>query len=151
MATRTLILGYGNPGRQDDGLGQAAAEAIARLQLPGVRIITSFSLNIEHAADAAEHDAIVFIDAASTGPEPFTISDVTPCDHFEFTSHLVTPAAILALSKRLYGRLPAACMIAIGGYEFDIGDGLTTRASANLEQAVAYLRVRLTSANYFDG
>ena len=33
-----LLLGYGNPGRLDDGLGPALAAQVERLALPGVTV-----------------------------------------------------------------------------------------------------------------
>ncbi|MBV8574206.1 MAG: hypothetical protein JOZ58_04080, partial [Acetobacteraceae bacterium] len=35
---RVLVLGYGNPGRQDDGLGPAAVAEIDRRAFPGVLV-----------------------------------------------------------------------------------------------------------------
>ena len=35
---KTLLIGYGNPGRLDDGLGPALAEAVAKLAIPGVTV-----------------------------------------------------------------------------------------------------------------
>ncbi len=86
-----LVLGYGNPGRQDDGLGPAAAEAIAQLHVPGVRVEQNYLLNIEDAADAAEHDCVLFVDAAESGPEPYAVRKVVPADGMTFTSHIVKP------------------------------------------------------------
>ena len=36
MPRRLLVIGYGNPGRLDDGLGPAFAAQVERLQLPDV-------------------------------------------------------------------------------------------------------------------
>ena len=40
LPQRTLLLGWGNPGRLDDGLGPALAETIERLALPGLTVGT---------------------------------------------------------------------------------------------------------------
>lgn len=141
---RILVLGYGNPGRQDDGLGPAAAEAIERMRLPGVDVEQNYLLNIEDAADAVEHDHVLFVDAAEAGPEPFAVREVVPADEMAFTSHIVKPEVILAICQKCYGRVPQAALIAIRGYEFDLCEELSDRARTNLEQAVAYLHRRLT-------
>jgi hydrogenase maturation protease len=134
---RVLVLGYGNPGRQDDGLGPAAAQALEQLRLPNVRVETGYQLNIEDAAAAVEHDAVLFIDAAAEGPEPFELRQVEPASGMAFTSHIVPPGVLLAICRQCYGRAPRAWLLAIRGYEFELAEGLTERATANLQQALA--------------
>ena len=48
---RVLVIGYGNPGRQDDGLGAAVIERLEALGLEGVTVDADYQLNIEDAAD----------------------------------------------------------------------------------------------------
>jgi hydrogenase maturation protease len=143
LTGRLLVLGYGNPGRQDDGLGPAAAEAIARLQLPAVRVEVNYQLNIEDAADAAEHDCVLFVDASSAGPEPFDFREVQPAVKTAFTSHIVKPEGILAICRQCFGRVPRAYLLAIRGYAFELREELTGRARANLDEAIAFLRTSL--------
>jgi len=69
-AATVLVIGYGNPGRRDDGLGPALAERLQELRLPGVDVDADYQLTVEDAAAAAEHDVVVFADAAQAGPEP---------------------------------------------------------------------------------
>src|SRR5262245_35669400 len=102
---RVLVLGYGNPGRQDDGLGPAAALAIEKWQVPGVTVEANYLLNIEDAAAAAEHDEVLFIDAALEGQEPFEMRKVEPAGSIAFTSHIVAPEVILAICKKCYDRV----------------------------------------------
>src|SRR5271166_3917477 len=90
-AFRMLVFGYGNPGRQDDGLGPAAAEAIERMGWPGVTVCDNYQLAIEDAVDVAQHDLVWFVDAARTGPEPFALRRLWPAHDIAFTSHLVKP------------------------------------------------------------
>ena len=44
-----LLIGYGNPGRRDDGLGPALAGAIAAADLPGVEVESGYQLLPEDA------------------------------------------------------------------------------------------------------
>ena len=60
---RILLIGYGNPGRADDGLGPALADRIEALDLPGLTVESDYQLSIEHAALAAGHDIVIFADA----------------------------------------------------------------------------------------
>ncbi len=136
---RVLILGYGNPGRQDDGLGPAVVAEIERLGLPGVVAQDNYQLFIEDAADVAEADTVWFVDAARTGAEPFEIRRLEPAQDIAFSSHQVKPEVILALAKRYCGRAPEAWLLGIRGYEFAFIEELTGRARENLRQAVAAL------------
>ena len=42
-----LLLGYGNPGRLDDGLGAAFCGEIEKMDLPGVNIEADYQLTVE--------------------------------------------------------------------------------------------------------
>jgi hydrogenase maturation protease len=139
-APRILVIGYGNPGREDDGLGPAAAAEIERLGRPGVRVRDNYQLVLEDAADVAEADVVWFIDAARAGPEPFEIRRLAPAASSTFTSHLAKPETILAIAERYYGRSPEAWLVGIRGYEFDhFDERLTERAKHNLRQAVTHI------------
>lgn len=141
---RILVLGYGNPGRRDDGLGPALAEAIAAQAPPGVTALADYSLQVEHAPLVAEHAAVVFADAAVSGPEPFIFRRVDPAADTSFTTHSVSAAGLLALAGEHFGGAPAAYVLAIRGHEFDeFGERLSSRAQANLDAALAFLLPRL--------
>lgn len=136
-----LVLGYGNPGRQDDGLGCAAAEAIEGLGLAGVRTSAKYQLAIDDAYEASACAAVIFVDASKTGSEPFSVHPVTPnLEQTFFASHDVRPEFVLGLCRRLYRCSPDACLIGIRGYAFDFGETLTAAAQANLDAAVSYIR-----------
>ncbi|VGO14536.1 hypothetical protein PDESU_03099 [Pontiella desulfatans] len=60
----TLVIGYGNPGRLDDGLGPAFAERIQGLGLSGVTVESNYQLNIEDAELVSRYDTVVFADAS---------------------------------------------------------------------------------------
>lgn len=133
------MLGYGNPGRQDDGLGPAAAGLIDALGWPDVTAFDNYQLNIEDAMDVAQHDVVWFIDAARIGPEPFAVHELSPESTLDFTSHLVRPEAILAMARQYYGGAPRAFLLAIRGYEFEFMEALTPGAADNLQLAVTML------------
>ncbi|EAV45491.1 Ni,Fe-hydrogenase maturation factor [Stappia aggregata IAM 12614] len=62
-----LLIGYGNPGRGDDGLGPALSEAIAARSLPGLEVDTDYQLVAEHALAVSSHDVVIFADAEIGG------------------------------------------------------------------------------------
>lgn len=144
-----LVYGYGNPGRLDDGLGPAAVEALAPLGLEGVTLDANYQLNVEDAALVAEHDAVIFVDADATGPEPFWFGPVEPSSEAGFSTHSVRPEAVLALARGALGGSTAGYVLGVRGYAFDgFGEELTEGARRNLEAALAFLRSALLERRF---
>ncbi len=148
-ASDILIVGYGNPGRQDDGLGPALAEAIEALGLARVTVDSDYQLNVEHAEMAARHDVVVFADAALEGEAPFAWSRVEPGESgIHFTSHHLGPADVLALARDLFSGKPAGYVLAIRGRRFgEFAGGLSREARVALEDAVEFLTARMRDMN----
>jgi hydrogenase maturation protease len=136
---RILILGYGNPGRQDDGLGPAAAAEIDLLGWPNIKTQDNYQLNIEDAIEVAKHDIVWFIDASKTGTSPYAVQELSAISTLNFTSHFVQPEFILAIAQQYFGRLPRAHLLAIRGYKFEFVEELTNGARDNLRAALAML------------
>lgn len=142
---RILVLGYGNAGRMDDGLGPAVANAIAAKSWPGVTTWENDQLTIEDAVDIAAHDIVWFVDAARAGPEPLSVAAVSPAMDIAFSSHILSPQTLLAITARELGARPQAHLLAIRGYDFDFAEGLSAQAARNLAHAVAFLSARIQS------
>jgi hydrogenase maturation protease len=143
---RILVIGYGNPGRQDDGLGPAVAAEIEALRWPDLDAYDDYQLNIEDAVDVAAHDIVWFVDAAKTGPAPFAVRDVVPAAGIEFTSHMMRPEAVLSIARRLYDSTPRAFLLAIRGYSFEFVEALSPPAAANLRIALGMLKDRIRAS-----
>ncbi len=137
--SRILVIGYGNPGRMDDGLGPAAAARISGLGLPCVSTADPYQLSIEDSIDVAAHDFVWFVDSSKSSVEPFEKLGVKPVANITFDSHSLTPETLLAITARYLDAMPEASMIAIRGYEFNLGEALSPAARNNLEQAIEYL------------
>ncbi len=135
-----IVFGYGNPGRQDDGLGPAAVDAITHVGWPSVTTQWNYQLNIEDADEASKHDCVVFVDAAAAGLEPYEVQHLQPSRGTAFSTHLLSPEVLLAICRDYYGRVPPAVLVAIRGYAFDFGEGLTPRARQNLQEAIEYIK-----------
>lgn len=140
---RILVLGYGNPGRQDDGLGPAAATAVAAWAEPGVDVEAEYQLNIEHGADLADYDTVVFVDASTDAPEPYELKRIAPSDAVTFTTHAVSPGSVLAIAADHFGAAPEAWVLAIRGYEFAFTEALTPKAGENLASALECMHEKL--------
>jgi hydrogenase maturation protease len=147
-----LVIGYGNPGRRDDGLGPAAAAALEKLALSGVTVDADYQLTVEYASEAARHGAVVFIDAACEGPEPFAFRPIEPGASISFSTHSVQPDGVLALAVELFQARPAAYVLGIRGYTFnEFGEGLSARAQANLAAALDFIEPVIRNRTFSDG
>jgi hydrogenase maturation protease len=136
-----LLIGFGNPGRLDDGLGPALAEAVGRRKLPGVTVDADYQLTVEDAAEVARHEVVLFADADAVGPEPFSCRRLRAGNGRPgFSSHSVEPETVVTLARELFAGEPEAFLLGIRGYEFDaFGERLSERAEANLADAVKYV------------
>ncbi|MDI9629843.1 MAG: hydrogenase maturation protease [Acidobacteriota bacterium] len=136
----TLVLGWGNPARRDDGLGPAFAEGVAGFALPAVAAESPYQLEVEYAAEVARYERVLFADADRSGPAPFWVRRLAPASIApSFSSHSIAPGAVLALARDLFGAAPEAWLLGIRGYEFeDFREGLSPAARTNLDAALAY-------------
>ena len=75
---KTLIIGYGNTLRQDDGVGRYLAEQIAEEQWPECQVLSVHQLTPELAASIAEVEQVIFIDAVLQPPGSSTTVEVIP-------------------------------------------------------------------------
>ncbi|HUW42285.1 MAG TPA: hydrogenase maturation protease [Rectinemataceae bacterium] len=135
-----LVLCFGNPAREDDGLGPAVADYLEKLELEAVAVESDYQLRVEDALAVAESALVVFVDAAAAGEEPFAFSRLEPRPGLDYTTHSLGPAQLLGLAEEVFGRSPESYLLAIRGYSFDLfEEGLTERAQVNLEAASGFL------------
>ena len=146
-----LIIGIGNPSRGDDALGPMLIERLEALQLsdtlPKVELLTDFQLQVEFAIDLLGREQVIFVDACLNATPPFEFSPVVAAEDSSYSSHALSPSAVLHAYRKLYGEPPTAHVLAIQGIKFELGEGLSTGASANLESAFDWLYARLAVAD----
>jgi hydrogenase maturation protease len=159
-ARTVLVIGYGNPGRLDDGLGPAFAAAFEELGVPGVTVESGYQLAVEDARTLADYDVVVFVDASLTAPDPFSFERVEPKASASFSSHIVEPGGVVALAQQLYKAKTEAYALGIRGHAFDeFGETLSAQAQANMAAALAFLErvvregsfAEATRAHYTEG
>lgn len=127
------LIGYGNPGRCDDGLGPAFAARIARRSLPGIEVSADYQLTVDHALLISGARQVVFVDALMGDPAPFRFARAQAAASHDLSSHALDPAAVLALAATLYGAEPEAHVLGISGVEFGaVREGLSDAAVTNL-------------------
>lgn len=143
---KVLVIGYGNPARSDDGLGPALAARLETMGLAGVTVDADYQLTVEDAALVAEHDEVIFVDAALLGPEPYEFRAIEPSEAGEVSSHRMRPEVVLGLAQRLLGAAAQGYVLAIRGYEFEpFREALSPTAQGNLESALEFIVGRLQS------
>ncbi|MCP5244133.1 MAG: hydrogenase maturation protease [Burkholderiales bacterium] len=141
---KILLFGYGNPGRGDDALGPLLVERFRRPQRAHVRVQTDMQLLIEHVTDLQGCGQVVFADADVGCAEPFHFSAIQAQQDDSYTSHALTPAALLHVYRQVYQcDAPAAFLLRIRGYNFALGDSLSDRAADNLNAAVRFINQRV--------
>ncbi|WP_422378069.1 hydrogenase maturation protease [Roseibium sp.] len=134
-----LLIGYGNPGRGDDGLGPAFSESMASRSLTGLDVDTDYQLVAEHALAISGHDLVIFADAEIGGAKAYSFREISPGAPEVLGSHSLVPETVLALCETLYGARPKAYVLGISGYEYgDVKEGLSKKASANLADAEVF-------------
>ncbi|WP_296811204.1 hydrogenase maturation protease [Thiocapsa sp.] len=140
---RILIFACGNPSRGDDALGPLLIDRLSLdpdLARRGIETLTDFQLQIEHVLDLQGREHVVFVDAAVSGPEPFTFLPLRPSPEASFSTHAVAPGVLLTLFRQVTGKTPPpARLLAIRGFEFALGAPLSEPASANLDRAARFL------------
>jgi hydrogenase maturation protease len=153
--SKTLIIGYGNADRQDDGAAWHILGGIAqRLGRPvpalpedgffpeGEDIDLWFVLQLvpEMSEDFTAYDRICFVDA-HTGNIPGEVllrpvEGTPPASSF---THHMTAAACLALTHTLYQHRPEAMLLSVRGYSFGFDRQLSPQTAVLVEQAVDLL------------
>jgi hydrogenase maturation protease len=146
-----LIYGYGNPGRQDDGLGVLLAEELERWSgQTGLNIQTdsNYQLNLEDAAGIANYDLVIFADASKEDIPPFLFEPLQPSEKVEYTMHAVSPAFVLHLCHQVFNCQPKAYLLHVKGYEWEFMGEMTEKAKRNLVMAGDYLKDFILAGTY---
>lgn len=139
-----LIVGIGNPGRGDDAVGPLAIERLEALRPPDVELLTDYQLQVEYLLDLEGRQEVIFIDASLIGEGPYAFAPVHALEDHSFSSHALSPAAVLAAFERHFGSPPPPCFVlAIRAHEFELGAGLSAATEANLAAAMDFLESHL--------
>lgn len=140
-----LIFTCGNPSRGDDALGPAMFEMLDACRrdtggLADVELLTDYQLQIEHAVDLENRRCVLFVDAGIGCSEPFEIRRLQAARDDTFTTHAMSPEALLAVYQQVNRcEPPVSHLLTIGAYEFGLGLDISEAARQNLQLAFEYL------------
>ena len=148
----TLIVGYGNTDRQDDGVAWhillSLSERLGRStpkdwdeglyptgETPDLLFV--LQLTPELAELFAGFKRICFVDAHTGAvPEELHVLEILPQYQKSPFTHHMTASTCLALTQSIYGTLPEAILLSVRGYEFGFSHDLSPRTAELVQQAV---------------
>lgn len=152
---KTLIVGYGNADRQDDGvawyilstiaqkLGRPVPEAPEDGFFPedqDVDLWFVLQLAPEMAEDFAKYERICFVDAHTGNiPQEIMLQDVDQTPGTSAFTHHLTPAACMALTQTIYHVEPQALLLSVRGYHFGFSRTLSPETESLIERATQQL------------
>lgn len=139
-----VLFACGNPSRGDDALGPLLLERVeawlARHPESDLAAVGDFQLQIEHALDLDGRDVVLFVDAHASCSPPFEFRPVAPAEDDSFSTHALSPAALLQVYRSArQAEPPPAYVLGVRGERFDLGAPLSAAATANLEAAWRFL------------
>lgn len=151
---KVLIYGYGNPGRQDDGLGNEFINQLEKWlekeNLDYIETDSNYQLNIEDADAISDKDIVVFVDASEEDIEHYWLEEVNPNDAtIEFTMHAVSCSFILDLCNKLYKKHPKTFVLHLKGCEWGFVEELSSEAIENMNKALEFIKPKLLDINKF--
>lgn len=148
---KLLIIGYGNPDREDDGAAWHILRALTiKLGLDSpesyedefpifepVNFVFYLQLTPEMAEEIAAYDYVCFVDAHTANiPEPVRLINVdSEFQRSPFTHHL-TPQSLVSLCETIYGKKPDTALLSVLGHRFLFSRQLSEETLALVPQAV---------------
>ncbi|MFN8313833.1 MAG: hydrogenase maturation protease [Cyclobacteriaceae bacterium] len=138
MPTKILLIGIGNSSRGDDALGWRIADNVT--QVSGIHVEYRYQLQIEDADLIKDYDVVVFADATrEIIPDGFTFLPVDATGNIAFSTHRLSPSAVLSLCQEIYGRHPEAFTLALTGTYWELGLGISPEGTTALSNANQFL------------
>ena len=152
MNSKTIIIGYGNIYRSDDGVAFAVINELRR-QL-GQKLLEDGDTGMDEMDGENDsifllqlvpeimelltgYNKIIFVDAhVGSDLEDLNCSPVEAQYVSSSFTHHMTPAALLAFLKTMYQCEPKAHLVSIRGYDFDFKRTLSPKVQALVQPAV---------------
>jgi len=145
--TRQLIIACGNTLRGDDGVAWRIAELLLEtFQNPDVEILTAQQLSPELAHSISMAETVIFVDAAvEMLPGEIRLEAVEAGDALPWNfTHAVSPGALLALTRSMYGTLPKeTLLLTVGASSFAFSEELSQSVQRAIPEAIKKIRAVL--------
>jgi hydrogenase maturation protease len=148
MSGTAMVIGYGNELRGDDGIGNKIANAIESWQLSTVKSLAVHQLTPEIAANLANTNLAIFVDACiNSEPLDIQITALLPDTNNAINGHIGDPRSLLALTQSLYGHCPSAWLVTVPGFNFEISDRISPLAEKGMAIALVKIIQLLNQCN----
>jgi hydrogenase maturation protease len=121
-------------------VGPRAAEAVAELNLPGVRTLACALLTPEVADPVSQAKVVIFVDAAVDAPRQVQFRKLAPAESSQLMAPAADPRTLLALARDVFGRAPEAWWLTIPVEDLSVGDHFSPFAQRRLAEAIDQLR-----------
>ncbi|MCO5043701.1 MAG: hydrogenase maturation protease [Kiritimatiellae bacterium] len=115
----TLIIGYGNALRGDDGAGPCIVEWVEQQQWPDVTTLSAHQLFPEMAEQMAQHERVIFVDADAATVDAVGLQPIVEASD-RLMAHRCSPGSLVRMARELYGARPAAFLYTIPARCFDV-------------------------------
>ena len=151
MKANTLVIGYGNADRQDDGVGwhilKALAEKVganvpedpgASIEVESETVDLTFILQIypELAEDISHYERVCFVDAHTSDiPEEIAWVNLSPEYEKSPLTHHMSPKTVLSISATIYDQVPQAILVSVRGFHFEFERELSQKTAILAKQA----------------
>jgi len=134
-----LVIGIGNSGRSDDGLGWLMLDHIKNIFFD-VDLLYRYQLQIEDAELLSHYRTVIFIDATKEVTRSgYFFKSCQPNNGFGLTSHMLEPETILWLENELYKTGPSTFIMGIEGQKWSLSLEPSEMGLINLTKATDLL------------
>lgn len=137
-----VVIGYGNPQRGDDAIGQTVVAHLQARSMPKVEAYAVPQLTPELSSKLAAADCVIFVDACKLANPDVRVKPLTACGSEPAGSvvpalgHSCDPGSLLALTSSVYGRCPQAWWVEVPASDFTVGNALSALAEQGVTQAL---------------
>lgn len=133
----TLIIGYGNTLREDDGFGVVVASKLADY----FDTICAFQLLPEMSVDFVRYKTVVFVDVnLSVSSGVFAVPLIGGSELF---GHTVTPFELIRYAKEFFGFTGDHLVFSVGAHSLDHKDSLSEPISQKAEELATFIKENL--------
>ena len=140
---KTLVIGYGNTLRSDDGVGVWIADQINSLHLPNVDVRTCHQLHLELVPDLIGYERVILIDAGMSG-EPIAVRTCYPSLALpSSTDHNVSPEILQQLALELYDAPIDIHLYTVRGECFDFSSTFSSAVKDRAKYALGMIISRI--------
>ena len=148
---KILLIGVGNPYRNDDRAGLEVVHKLKEKNLPGVEIAESIGEGTALVEIWKERKIVILVDAVHSGARVGTVhrfhanTQSIPSQFFRYSTHAFSVAEAIELARSLR-QLPSALVVyGIEGKDFNSGTKLSKQVEKAVENLVNHIEREILS------